>query len=105
MKISKRQLRRIIREEKQKLSQYDFGSNMDRQRFLNEWQGPAANPRTMDDVSSKPKTLANTVANHLDNLEYWVDAYEEFDDPRAAAIDELLQQLYERLMAVQQGRD
>ena len=57
----------------------------------------------MDDVSSSPRTLENSSAQLSSALKYWWDAFEEFDDPRAIQIDELLQELASRLTAVQQG--
>jgi len=105
MKISKQQLRKIIREEKLNLSQeFDFGSNSDRQQMLKEWGPGGPGDRGLEPPSPE-RTLEHVVDGHLNYLQYWLDAYENFDDPRAGDIEDLLFQLHERMMAVKENRE
>tara|TARA_Y100001973_G_C5182394_1_gene325664 strand:- start:729 stop:1049 length:321 start_codon:yes stop_codon:yes gene_type:complete len=106
MKITKRQLKRIIKEEKSKLyNNFDFGSNEQRKNLIKEWGPGGPGDRGLEPLPSGPNTLEQTVDSHLNYLQYWLDSYESFDDPRALDIEDLLQQLYERMMAVKENRE
>ena len=90
MKLTKRQLKRIIREEKQKLQ---------------EWGPGGPGDRGLEPLDTGPSSFEEVVNNHLNYVQYWKDSYEDFKDPRAEDIEELLFQLYERMMAVKEHRD
>lgn len=91
MKLTKRHLKRIIREEKQK---------------LREWGPGGPGDRGIEDLQiNRERSLEETVDGHLNYLQHWVDAYADFDDPRAADIEDLLFQLNERMMAVKENRE
>ena len=83
-KINKRQLKRIIREERLRL--LEFGH--DRRR------APL-------DLAA----LEKVAESHAGVIGEWLEAYAGFDDPRAEQIDELIFQLYGRLRAVIEGRE
>tara|TARA_B100001250_G_scaffold354597_1_gene328555 strand:+ start:386 stop:658 length:273 start_codon:yes stop_codon:yes gene_type:complete len=90
MKITKRQLKRIIREEK---------------RRLYEWGPGGPGDRGLEELPTGKRSLEETVDGHLLYLQYWMDAYSDFNDPRAEDIEELLFQLNERMMAVKENRE
>jgi hypothetical protein len=62
-------------------------------------------PRTMDDVSTPPATLKRTASNLHRQIKFYLDSFDDFNDPRADDIAELLFSLNERLMAVKEERD
>ena len=84
MKITKRQLKQIIREERAKLSesfdddQYEYG------------------PRVSEDESAS--SLEDVANDHLKHLENYVNSYESFDDRRARDIEMILFRAYEKIV-------
>ena len=101
MKITKQQLRKIIREEKTSLAnKTNFGSNADRQNVLKE-------------TAHLQSPMAAIVNSHLPLVESMFQEWDEAEeiiwadrpDPRAEDIYELLFQLRERMMAVLENRE
>ena len=98
MKLSKRQLKRIIREEKR--------------RILNEL-GPGAAYTGLRDMEPDPsetmgqKTLSSVASDHLNYLHGFANEIDSLasGDPRAEDISELYFQLIERLNAVLEMRE
>ena len=102
MKVSKKQLKKIIREEATRLvppsTLWDFGSNSDRQEILKE---------SGNIHGGQLEGLANASVSQVGNM---LDQWEEVSmvdrpDPRAEDIYDLLFQLQERMMAVLENRD
>lgn len=97
MKMTKRQLQKIIREETSFGSnQNSFGSNFERQKMLKENQ--------------QLEPMNRLVNSHLPRIEnmmtkWETEAFKDRPDPRADDIYELLFQLYERMMAVKENRE
>lgn len=98
MKLSKRQLKRIIREEKNKiLSEMGMGA---------AYSGLRDMEPDPSEIASK-KTLSTVARNHLNYLHGFMSEVERLEstDPRAEDISELYFQLIERMSAVLEMRE
>ena len=101
MKISKSQLKEIIREEKSQIYELlDFGSNFERQKQLKE---SSQNEGNFESILAMTNVHLPFVVRMMEAWE--PEAYSNRPDPRAEDIYELLFQLEERLMAIKENRE
>ena len=109
MKISKRQLKRIIKEEKAKLTLAEFGSNS---RRIQEMRGV---DRGIEEINTTPHTPKQSAESQLNWIDIFAETWERHAnedeqqrgvlDPRLEELEELFHTIRERLYAIVEDRE
>ena len=109
MRLTKRQLKRIIREEKAKLTISEFGSNSQR---IQETRGV---DRGIEEINTSPHTPKQSAQSQLNWIDIFAKAWQRHADedeairgtadPRLEQIEELFHSLQERLYAILEDRE